>query len=272
MSGVNLLNIAVLALVQGIAEFLPISSSGHLILVPKLTDWPDQGLIIDVAVHVGTLGAVVIYFWRDIWIMAVGLVRALSGRRDAGARIAANVVIASIPLVIAGGTFNYFLPMGLRNLEVIAWATIGFGIVLWVTDRIGMTLRRVEHLHVSDAFVIGCAQCLALIPGTSRSGITMSAARMLGMERQDAARFSMLMSIPAILGAGVLKGTEMVAMGDQELTVSAIIAAVLAFVSALISIALLMAWLRRSTFTPFVIYRIILGVILLGFVYGWWAA
>lgn len=268
----DLLHIAVLALVQGITEFLPVSSSGHLILVPQLTDWPDQGLIIDVAAHVGTLGAVMIYFWRDLWAMAIGVLRALGGRRDPGARTAANVVIASIPLVIAGFALNYFLPTGIRSLEFIAWATIGFGIVLWVTDRLGMTLRRVEHLQVSDAVVIGLAQCLALIPGTSRSGITMSAARMLGMERQDAARFSMLMSIPAILGAGVLKGTELVAMGDQQLTVSAILAAVLAFASALVAIALLMAWLRRSTFTPFVIYRILLGVILLGIVHGWWTA
>jgi undecaprenyl-diphosphatase len=203
--------------------------------------------------------------------MIIGIARAFSGRRDVGARTAANVVIASIPLVIAGFAFNYYLPAGIRSMEVIAWATIGFGIVLWLTDRLGMTLRRVEHLQASDAVIIGCAQVLALIPGTSRSGITMSAARMLGMERQDAARFSMLMSIPAILGAGVLKGTQLVAMGDHALTVSAVLALVLAFVSALVSIALLMAWLRRSTFTPFVIYRILLGVALLGFVHGWWA-
>jgi len=170
---------------------------------------------------------------------------------------------------VAGYGLNQYGIDGLRSLNVIAWATLGFGLVLWITDQAGMTLRRVEHLGVSDAVIIGLAQVLALIPGTSRSGITMSAARMLGMERRDAARFSMLLSIPTIIGAGALKGFELYQSGDTRLTSDAIFAAGLAFVTALIAIFILMAWLKRSSFTPFVIYRIILGVGLLGLSYGY---
>ncbi len=259
----SLLHLAVLAVVQGITEFLPISSSGHLILVPKLFGWPDQGLVIDVAVHVGTLGAVILYFWRDVWAMVVGLGRLLRGQRDPGARLAGYVVVATIPVVAAGFAVNTYAGDGLRSLEVIGWATLGFGIVLYVADRLGMTLRRLEHVGLHDAIIVGLAQVLALIPGTSRSGITMTAARMLGMERTDAARFSMLLSIPTILGAGTLKGLELYQSSDATLTLAAILAAGLALIAALAAIALMMAWLRRATFTPFVIYRIALGGLLL---------
>ena len=253
-----LLHIVVLALVQGITEFLPISSSGHLILVPIVAGWPDQGLVMDVAVHVGTLGAVVLYFWRDVWMMLAGLGRLAKGRWDPGARLAVLVVIATIPVVVAGFVLNRFYPQGLRSIEVIGWTTLGFGILLYVADALGLTVRRLEHIRFSDAAVIGVSQVLALIPGTSRSGITMTAARML----------SMLLSMPTILGAGTLKGLELYQSADARLTADAFTAAGLALVSALIAIAALMAWLRRATFTPFVVYRLILGVLLLAFAYG----
>ncbi len=262
------LHLVVLALIQGITEFLPVSSSGHLVLAPRLLHWPDQGLALDVAVHVGALGAVVIYLWRDIWEMLVGLTRVLRGRRDKGGKLAALVIVATLPVIGAGFALNHYMPAGIRSLEVIAWATLGGGILLYLADNIGMTLRRMEHLEVSDALIIGLAQALALIPGTSRSGITMTAGRILGMERRDAARFSMLLSIPAIFGAGGLKGWELYQAGNAELTADAFIAAGLAFISALIAIALMMAWLKRSTFAPFVIYRILLGVALLAVVHG----
>jgi undecaprenyl-diphosphatase len=260
----------VLALIQGISEFLPVSSSGHLALVPILAGWPDQGLTIDVAVHVGTLGAVILYFWRDVWGMTKGMLMVLGGRVDAQTKLAGLILLATIPVVVAGyGLHRMGMVEGLRSLNVIAWATLGFGLVLWITDKAGMTLRRVEHLGLSDAVIIGLAQVLALIPGTSRSGITMSAARMLGMERTDAARFSMLLSIPTIIGAGALTGYDLYRSGDARLTTDAIMAAGLSFVTALIAISILMAWLKRSSFTPFVIYRIILGVGLLGLSYGY---
>lgn len=263
-----ILHLVVLALVQGITEFLPISSSAHLILVPVFTGWTDQGPIIDVALHVGTLGAVILYFWRDLWAMLSGLVRLVKGRRDPGAKLAGYLVLGTLPILAAGFAFTRYFPDGLRDIRIIGWATLGFGVLLYVFDRVGMTVRRVEHMGVFDVLVIGCAQVLALIPGTSRSGITMSAARMLGFERPDAARFSMLLSIPTILGAGTLESIKLWERGNLGLTGDAIMAAGLAFAVALLSIAAMMAWLKRSTFTPFVVYRVALGGFLLVVGYG----
>lgn len=254
---------------QGITEFLPISSSGHLVLVPVFTGWPDQGLLLDVAVHVGTLGAVLIYLWRDIFMMAGGLGRALRGRKDPGANLFLYVVVGTIPVIGAGFALNHYYPGGIRSLEIIGWTTLGFGIFLGLTDWVGMTVRRMEHVRLVDALIIGVFQILALIPGTSRSGITMSASRLLGFERPDAARFSMLLSIPAILGAGVLKGLELYEAGDARLTAEAFLAAGMAFVAALVSIAVMMAWLRRASFAPFVFYRVALGCVLLALAYGY---
>jgi undecaprenyl-diphosphatase len=264
-----ILHIVVLALVQGITEFLPVSSSGHLVLVPIFMGWTDHGLIIDVAVHVGTLGAVVFYFWRDIIAMLRGLLMAALGRNDAYAKLPGLIVLATIPVFAVGYLLNYYGVDGLRSLNVIAWTTLGFGIVLWIADKVGMTLRRVEHLGISDAIIIGLAQVLALVPGTSRSGITMSAARILGMERGHAARFSMLLSIPTIIGAGTLAGLDLYHAGDVRLTGDVFLAAGLSFVIALLAIFFLMAWLRRSSFAPFAAYRIILGGGLLGLSYGY---
>ncbi len=264
-----ILHLAVLALIQGITEFLPISSSGHLVLVPAFTGWPDQGVVIDVAVHVGTLGAVVLYFWRDLGAMVLGLGRLTKGREDPGARLAGLLIVGTIPAVIAGFFLNRYYPGGIRGLEIIAWTTLGFGVLLYITDRFGMTVRRVEHLTYGDTLIIGLAQVLALVPGTSRSGITMTAARFLGFERKEAARFSMLLSIPVIIGAGALKGLELYRAGETQLTGDAFIAAGFAFVAALAAIAAMMAWLRRASFTPFVVYRVVLGVFLLAAVYGW---
>ena len=204
-----LLHIVVLALVQGITEFLPISSSGHLILVPGVTGWPDQGLVIDVSAHVGTLIAVVVYFWRDIGRMLAGLGRVLGGRRgrmDDGARLAFNILIATLPALAIGFAVQHFLGDRLRSMHVVAWTMIVFGVVLYVADRVGLTVRRVEHMGMGQALAIGVAQTLAFVPGTSRSGITIVAARLFGYERAEAARFSFLLSIPAILAAGLLEG------------------------------------------------------------------
>ena len=265
----SILHIVVLTLVQGVTEFLPISSSGHLVLVPIFTGWPDHGLIIDVAVHVGTLFAVILYFWRDIIAMLKGMVMVARGRKDPYAKLSGLLVLATIPVFAAGYGLKYYGVDGLRSLNVIAWTTLGFGVVLWIADKVGMTLRRVEHLGVSDAIIIGFAQVLALVPGTSRSGITMTAARILGMERSDAARFSMLLSIPTIIGAGALSALDLYRIGYLHLTVDAIFVAGLSFVTAMVAISFLMTWLRRSSFAPFAIYRIFLGGGLLGLSYGY---
>lgn len=273
----TLFQIIVLALLQGVTEFLPISSSAHLILVPALTGWRDQGLIVDVAVHVGTLLAVILYFRMDLWRMLTGLARFFSGRGSperaaAAAGLAGRLVVGTIPLVAAGFFLQSYVQGAWRAAEVIAWATLLFGLLLYAADQIGLTVRRIQHMPYVHALLIGVFQALALIPGTSRSGITMTAARLLGYEREEAARFSLLLAIPAIVGAGLLLGYDLYKLGDVELTREAAAAAVLAFVSALAAIAGMMAWLRRMSFTPFVVYRVALGVGLLIWIYGFGGA
>ncbi len=264
----TLLQIFVLSVVQGITEFLPISSSGHLVLVPFFTGWSDQGLLMDIAVHMGTLGAVILYFWRDVFRMIGGLLLLFTGRLDPWGKVGLLVILATLPVIAAGVLLKEHVETVFRSVTVIGWTTLGFGIALFVADRVGMTVRRTEHLTWLDALFIGLAQVLALIPGTSRSGITMTAGRLLGMERTEAARFSMLLSIPTILGAGVLAGMDLAERGDVQLTHDAVVAAGLAFLSALVAIWAMMAWLRRASFTPFVIYRLLLGGFLLWLVYG----
>jgi len=261
------IHLLILALVQGITEFLPISSSGHLVLVPYFTGWADQGLLMDVAVHVGTLGAVMLYFWRDLWHIIRGFWRTLKGRRDPHFKTGLLIVFATLPVIGVGYYLNSLGDDFLRTTEIIAWSTLIFGILLYVADKTGLTIRRIEHTTYGDALFIGLAQCLALIPGTSRSGITMTASRFLGFERPDAARFSMLLSVPTILGAGVLKGYDLYKAGDTAVTTQALQAGGFAFAAAFVAIFLMMAWLKRASFTPFVIYRILLGSVLLYFVY-----
>ena len=265
---VPLLHLFVIAVVQGITEFLPISSSGHLVLVPKLACWPDQGLLIDVAVHVGTLGAVIAYLWRDVWTMLAGLTRLGAGRHDPGVRMMGLLALATVPVIVAGVLMHQYVGGAMRDLVVIGWATLGFGLVLYLCDRIGAMDHEIEHLNASSALLIGLVQVLALIPGTSRAGVTMSAARLLGFGRQDAARFSMLLSIPTILAAGTLAAVELARKGDAGLQADALIAAGFAFATAYVAIALMMRWLRRASFTPFVVYRIALGVLVLALAYS----
>ena len=268
-----LLHIFILALLQGITEFLPVSSSGHLVLTWEYFDasgWnvtqqsEAERLIIDIAVHVGTLAAVCLYFWRDLWTMVLGLSRLLIGQWTPGARLAFLVILATLPVVGAGFFFKDTITEMLHgNVRLVAWTTMGFGVLLYAADRLAMTVRRVEHLTIFQALVIGASQVLALIPGTSRSGITMTAARFFGYERPEAARFSLLLSIPTILGAGTLAGLDLQATGNAALQFEALVAAVISFFAALLAIVLMLRWLRRAGFTPFVIYRLGLGVAIL---------
>jgi undecaprenyl-diphosphatase len=261
-------HLAILSLVQGITEFLPVSSSGHLILVPYVMQWQDQGLMLDVAVHVGTLGAVMAYAWREIGMMLAGFWKLIRGRIDQGTRMMLQILIGSIPVVIFGYALNKYAGGVLRSVEVIGWTTLGFGLLLGFADKVGMTVRRLEHMSYGGALAIGLAQVLALVPGTSRSGITMTMARFLGFERADAARFSLLLSIPAIAGAGMLKGIDLWHTDNMGLTLDALTAAGLSFASALIAIMVMMTWLKRAGFMPFVIYRVLLGTLLLYLVYA----
>jgi len=270
VKAVDILHVAVLALARGVTEFLPVGSSADLAVVAPLAAWLDRGARVDLAVHLGVLGAVAVYLWRDLWTMAGGTVRYLSGRRDAvGARLAFQLAVASVPILAAGFLLERHVPGGLASPRVVGWSMLGFGVVLWLADRVGMTIRRVEHLSVGDAVVIGIAQAAALVPGAGRAVVTMSAARILGLERIDAARFSLLLAIPALLGLVVAKGVALAASPAAPLTVGVLLAAALAFAAALAGIAFLMAWLRRATFTPFALYRVVVGGALLGLGYGW---
>lgn len=264
----TLLQLAVLAVVQGVTEFLPISSSGHLILVPQFFNWPDQGLAIDVAAHVGTLAAVLIYFWRDVGTMAAGCLRLLTGHFDAGARLVGFLILATIPAVIAGFLADRYGQDMLRRVEVVAWTMIAFAIVLYIADRVGLKVRRLEHMTLSQALFIGLAQSIAFIPGTSRSGITMVASRFLGYERAEGARFSFLLSIPAILAAGGWEGLKLVREGVGESWAAAGITAGLSAITGILAIAFMMRWLRASGFLPFVLYRLALGAGLLWYLYA----
>ncbi len=268
-AALTLIHIIVLALIQGITEFLPVSSSGHLILVSKLTSWPDQTLVVDIALHVGTLAAVMVYFHREIRLMVLGVFNLLLLRGGPEAKLAIHVVVAALPIIPAALYLKDYVAGDFRQgVALIAWTTLGFGILLYAADRLGLRIRRVEHMTIGSALIIGVAQILALVPGTSRSGITMTAARFLGFERVEAARFSLLLSMPVIIGAGTLAGIDLYQMGNAEMNTVTVLAIVLSFVSALIAIAVMMRWLGRASFTPFVIYRICLGAGLLYWVYG----
>lgn len=265
----TLAHLFLVAVIQGITEFLPVSSSGHLALIPHLTNLPDQGQTIDVAVHVGTLGAVILYFWRDVKMGLGGVPRMLTGRIDTpGAKLAFLLAIATIPAIALGLVLKLTgLNDAMRSIKVIAWTMILFGLVLYWTDQKGTTSKSSENWTLRDAVIMGFWQALALIPGTSRSGATISGARALGYAREDAAKLSMLMSIPTIFASGVLLGADVVSSANVAMAKDSAIAAILAFVSALLALSLMMRLLRSVSFTPYVIYRIALGAVLLGIAY-----
>ncbi|MEM9423109.1 MAG: undecaprenyl-diphosphate phosphatase, partial [Pseudomonadota bacterium] len=209
-----ILHLILVAIVQGITEFLPVSSSGHLILLPNLTGLDDQGLVIDVAVHVGTLGAVIVYFWADVKRALNGLFH-LGDLRHPDTRLALGLVIATVPVVIAGLVLKLSgFDEALRSIAVVGWSTLIFGLVLLWADKTGSNEKTAADWSLKDAVTMGLWQVLALIPGTSRSGITITGARRLGYERSDAARLAMLMSIPTILASGTLIGIEVAATMD----------------------------------------------------------
>jgi undecaprenyl-diphosphatase len=257
------LQIVILAIVQGITEFLPISSSGHLILVPYLTNWPDQGLEFDLAVHIGTLTAIVVYFRRTLLEMARDWVSSVVARRTVGqSPLAWAVLFGTIPAGLAGLLFRHDIETTLRSPLVVACTTIGFGVLLFVGDRCAgqRTERTVGWL---DVLVIGCAQALALVPGTSRSGVTMTAGLLRGLSREAAARFSFLLAVPVMTAAGL---AELVGYSPDQGPVdirAILLGAVLSAVTGLACIHYFLKWLTRFGLLPYVIYRLILGTVLL---------
>ncbi|SFS19528.1 undecaprenyl-diphosphate phosphatase [Yoonia litorea] len=262
-------NLLLIALIQGLTEFLPVSSSGHLILLPSLSGLADQGQVIDVAAHLGTLGAVILYFWKDVKLALSGLARLARGKIDTqGAFLALCLIIATIPVVIAGLILKVTgLSDMMRGIAVIGWAMIVFGILLYWADQKGTQDRAAEGWTLKHAFQMGLWQAVALIPGTSRSGITITAGRMLGYGRSEAARLAMLMSIPTIIASASLLGLDVIASGDTGAWRDIGIVVAMSFVAALLALSLMMRLLKSISFTPYVIYRIALGVVLLWIAY-----
>ena len=252
--------LVLVAAVQGLTEFLPVSSSGHLALIPLLTDQPYQGRAIDVAAHVGTLGAVLLYFRRDLMAMLMAL---RAGGDPEQRRLILLLALATVPVFAVGYVVNEIDPAWMTDIRTLAIANLVFAGVLWHADRIGSVTRSITDMRFGGAVLIGLSQCLALIPGASRSGVTMTAARYLGIGRVAAARFSLLLSIPTIAGAGLLKGLDIAADGDAALGLDALIVVLLSFGFALLAIGWMMRWLARADFQIFVWYRMALGAVLL---------
>jgi undecaprenyl-diphosphatase len=265
-----LFHLVLVAVIQGLTEFLPVSSSGHLVLLPHLTGLDDQGVMIDVAVHVGTLFAVILFFRRDVAVIAAGAGRLLRGRLDTqGAFLALCLGIATVPVVVAGLVLHLTgLSDALRSVAVIGWTMLGFGLVLYWADQVGASVKAARDWSLKDAAILGLWQAVALIPGTSRSGITITGARFLGYDRSEAARIAMLMSIPTIAASGVVLGADVVSHADWAVARDAALAAVLAFGAALLALGLMMHFLKRVSYTPYVVYRVILGAVLLVYAYG----
>lgn len=280
-----ILHAIVLGLVQGLSEFLPISSSGHLLLVPWLFGWDDfqgdEGIekAFDVALHIGTLVAAIAYFRRDIarYVRAgIGVLARRRGRLDGAGptdqdgRVAWLLVLSSLPAAAVGAVFEETIDERLGTPTIIAISLIVFGVLLGIADKVGGH-RRVEDYRMKDALVVGAAQALALNPGTSRSGITMTVARQIGFDRDSAARLSFLMMIPVTAGAVTLKMVKLAADDIPDgLAVPMVVGIVTSGVSGWLAVWGLLRLVRTRTFTPFVVYRVVLGVVVLGIVASGW--
>lgn len=258
----TLIQIIVLSLIQGLTEFLPVSSSAHLILGSKVFSWPDQGLVFDVATHLGTLLAVLVYFRKDLWNMLTPWFG--SGNNDEASRkLGLTLIIASVPAIIAAGLLHGWVESTLRDTRVIAFSTIGFGLLLWWADARFARSKQLTDMNMRSGFMIGLAQMLALVPGTSRSGITITMGRMLGFNADSAARFSFLLSIPIIAAAGAY-GVLRMLMHDASIDWFQFgLAITLSALAGWLCIAAFLALLKRVGLLPFVIYRLALGAALL---------
>lgn len=257
------LQVIILAIVQGLTEFLPISSSGHLVLVPAFFEWVDQGLAFDVAVHFGSLLAVLAFFRNDIIGLIKGGFQVLGGKVETvESRLALGIVLGTVPAAIAGLLLVDWIEANLRSPSVIVFTLSGYAILMILADKLGRRERNISHVTLKDAVLIGCAQALALIPGTSRSGITITAGRFLGFERQDAARFSFLLAVPVILLAtmfsllGLLMSDDAVEWG--QLAIGVVVSAVVAY----LSIEFFMRFVSKIGLLPFAIYRLLLAAII----------
>ncbi len=258
----------VLAILQGIAEILPISSTAHGALLESAVAWSMPTPIFHMAVRTGVLLGVTAYFWQDIWAMATGVARVLKGKRDADARLAGQILTATVTVLTLGFLITRYVEFGPHSLAAIGWAMIVGAAVLFAFDHMSMTVKRVEHATFLDAALIGVMQVFVLVPGVGRVVLAMTMARVLGYERTSAARLSLLLGIPVLAALNVRDAFE---LGVQTIEVSNadILGGVLGMVSGLIAVTVLMAWLRRSSFKPFVFYRLAVGGVILAIAYGW---
>lgn len=259
-----LFHIIVLALIQGLTEFLPVSSSAHLILGSQLLGWEDQGLVFDVATHLGTLLAVLVYFRRDLFDMASACVHPISNEQQSHARsMVVFLLLASVPALVIGFLARDLVELYLRDMRIIAVTTLLFGGLLWLADWWGKRTRTLQEMNLRSALWIGLAQALALVPGVSRSGITITAGRFLGFNADAAARFSFLLAIPIIAAAGGY-GALKVALGEAPINWQQFLLAMgFASVAGWICIAAFLKLLQKVGLLPFILYRLVLGVVLL---------
>ena len=256
------LQFVVIGLVQGITEFLPISSSGHLVLISKITNWDDQGLFTDIAVHGGTLIAVLVYLRRKIIIILYNFFQ----QKLFNEIIVYKIILATLPAVIVGFfVFNFFDDY-LRNIKVVAWASIIFSVLLYFADQKSTSKTIWDEINFKDALIVGLFQILAFIPGASRAGVTITGARFLGFDCTNAAIFSMLLSIPIILASLTLSIFDVISDPiNNTYVLQSFFAAIVACITALLSIHFMMKLIQKTNFNLFIIYRIILGFILLFF-------
>ena len=260
----SFLPIFILGLIQGITEFLPISSSGHLLVAGKLLDFKQQNLLIDVSLHLGTLGAVLLYFSKESRILLLNAHSVFTNRSDENALFTKHILFATIPIVIIGGLlFVFGIADILWNLQVIALATILFGVLLYFADISSSGHLAIKELTVQKSFLIGMFQILSIIPGTSRAGIVYTGSRLLNLNRIEAAKFSMILSIPVIILSSAIPIIQLVKTPTQENFILSVIGFFVSFLVAYFSIDFLLRWLKSHSMTPFVIYRIIFGSILL---------
>lgn len=260
----SLIEIITLSLVQGLTEFLPISSSAHLILIPLITGWPDQGLSFDVAAHLGTLLSVCLYFRKEIIYLTLGFFRLCQNRPSRFySPLAWQLIIATLPVCLTGWLLHHIIATQLRSPLIIAFSTLFFGILLLLSDRLSLQKKSLRQLSWKEALYIGLAQIAALIPGTSRSGITLTAALFLGVKRKCAATFSFLLSIPVIFMAGAYEGIHVLSAPSTFSLRPFFTAVFLSFLSAYLCIHLFLGFIQKVGLLPFALYRFLLGALLL---------
>ncbi len=262
----ELTQLIVLAVYHSLSEVWPLGAAGHHSLTSQILDWPPPGASLLLAVRIGLLLGVMAYLWRDLADIAVGVARAAKGKRNTDAALALQLLVAAVPTLGLGFAYTVYAPTDWQTAQVMGWSIVGGALVLWFFDRMSMTVKRVEHATYVDALVISLAQVIALVPGLGSAAVGFTLARMLGYERNNATRLYFLLSIPVSIVV-IARDAYTLATSGGEITNSEILGGIVAFFTALIGFAILQAWLRRATFTPFIIYRLLLGAALLALAY-----